>query len=71
MIIFGTHNGLLKILNIETTQCIQTINAHTKSVHHILLISNKTFLTCSKDGTIKYFNYLDTFTCIRTFTCHS
>jgi WD40 repeat protein len=29
MVICGTENGLTKILNIETSKCIQTISAHT------------------------------------------
>ncbi len=70
LIIYGTGNGLIKILNIETAQCIQTINAHANIINNILLMSNKTFLTCSQDGTIKYFD-LDTFDCIRTFNGHS
>jgi WD40 repeat protein len=70
MIICGTENGLIKILNIETGECIQTIKVHTNIINNIVIISNKTFLTCSQDSTIKYFD-LDTFACIRTFNGHS
>ena len=70
MIICGTENGLIKILNIETGKCIQTINGHTNIINNIVIISNKTFLTCSQDNTIKYFD-LNTFACIRTFNGHS
>jgi WD40 repeat protein len=70
MLICGTENGLIKILNIETSKCIQTISAHTGHINDILLISDKTFLTCSQDNTIKHFD-LDTFACVRTFTGHS
>ncbi len=71
MIICGTDNGLIYIRNIEDPKFEKIINAHTDAINDILLISNKTFLTCSeKSGTIKYFD-LDTFDCIRTFTGHS
>lgn len=49
---------------------MKLISAHTGHVNDILIISNKTFLTCSQDNRIKHFD-LDTFSCIRTFTGHS
>ena len=38
MVICGTENGLIKILNIETNKCIQTISAHIGHINYILIL---------------------------------
>jgi WD40 repeat protein len=65
IIISGCGNGLINIFDLETGECIQTINEHTDLVRNILIVSDNRFVTCSNDKTIKLFD-LNNFECIRT-----
>ncbi len=62
IIIKGNLDGSVKIGN-------TIIDAHTKSVKGILILSKNKFITYSWDKTIKLFD-LDTFECIRTLIGH-
>jgi len=70
-LISGHYEGIIKILNLETGECIRKFQAHSQTVQSILVIlSNNQFVTCSRDKTIKLFD-MTSFECIKTFTGHS
>jgi WD40 repeat protein len=51
-LICGLRDNTINILNIESGECIATINEHFDIVESILPISNGKFVTCSFDNTI-------------------
>jgi len=44
IIISGCGNGLINIFDLETGECIQTINEHTDLVRNILIVSDNRFV---------------------------
>jgi len=55
-IMSGCDEGSIKIWDIETSECLKTINVHSSTISNIVLISNERFVTCSLDSTIKLFD---------------
>lgn len=57
-LISASYDGDIKIWNLETGQCIQTLDKHLTKVNYILLTFNKIF-SCSSDETIKIWSFDD------------
>ena len=53
----------IKIWNLETGECLKTLNDHTESVKSILIIPNNKFISGSADATIKIWD-LNSFECL-------
>ncbi len=68
-ILSGSNNGSIQIWNSETSECINTIDAHSKTITNIELLSNERLISCSHDKTIKLFD-LNTLNFIKTFIGH-
>ena len=49
----GSDDKTIKIWNIETRACIQTLTGHTRSVTDLLELKNGNIVSGSEDGTIK------------------
>lgn len=65
-LISSSADRTIKIWDMNSGSCIQTLKAHHDSVFHIELISENELASCSSDTTIKIWD-LNTGECIRTF----
>lgn len=55
-ILTGSADKTVKIWNLETKQCIKTIDAHSDCVRDLKSLDENQFLSCSNDATIKRWN---------------
>jgi len=56
-IISGSEDGELKIWCLKTNSCIQTINAHSKIIREIQILSDNQVASCSYDKRIILRNF--------------
>ena len=56
-ILFGTTKGVFCYYNLKTGEDKKTHTEHTDSINHLLSIDDKTIASCSKDNTIKIWEY--------------
>lgn len=55
-VLTGSADKTIKLWNIDTKECIRTINAHSDCVRDLKLVGSNQFLSCSNDATIKRWN---------------
>ena len=68
-LISSSQDGTIKIWDLETGECLKTLEDHADWVTSIL-IHNSKLITCSSDKTIKIWN-LDNYQCIETLNNYS
>ena len=56
-ILCGCENGILLFYDMNTKKYKTTNNNHKGIIYDLLLIDDNTFLSCSRDKTIKVWNY--------------
>ena len=66
-IITGSTDNTIKIWNLETGECLKTLEDHKGWVTSILLYNDNKFISCSDDKTIKIWS-LDSYECLNTLT---
>ena len=64
-LISASDDKTIKIWNLETGECLKTLNDHKNYVNCILIISNNRFMSGSEDKTIKIWD-LNTYECLNT-----
>ncbi len=69
-IISASHDGTIKIWDMETSQCLKSIPAHEEYIRCIHLINNNQVVTGSDDDSIKLWD-LNTGKNLKTFKGHS
>jgi WD40 repeat protein len=57
-------DGVIKVWNINTRKCIQSIEAHTTKICDIIMLKDGNVASCSSDNSIKIWNMKD-YTCIK------
>ena len=70
-IIASASNKSIKIWNIEKGRCINTLEGHSMRVKCLTCLPNRTLVSGSEDGTIKFWDsdqQLQFWVCIKTFT---
>lgn len=55
-ILFGTSHGEVKLIKINSSNCLDSFRAHKSDVMCLCMISNDRFISGSKDGTMKIFD---------------
>lgn len=65
IIITGAFDKTIKIWNLETGECLKTLNNHTDWVTCILLLPDDKFISGSDDKTLKIWN-LENYECLNT-----
>ena len=73
-LISGSTDKTIKIWDLETFDCLKTINGHSDRVKKIEKLANNKILSCSTDKSIKLWD-ADTSLCLKTFShenavCH-
>ena len=65
LIVTVSSEGELKILNIESSECLKTMHGHTDFIHCIIKLSEKLIASCSRYKTIRIWN-LSSGQCLKT-----
>jgi len=68
-LISGDSAGIVKIWNMKSYQCIQTLIGHTRSITCLLFYTPEVLASSSRDGTIKFWD-MNTWRCKRSLEAH-
>ena len=66
----GSRDKTIKIWNIESAECVQTLQGHSKLVMRLQQLESGELISCSSDTTIKIWNLTEG-SCIRTLFGHT
>ena len=70
LLISGSSDKTIKIWNLNSGECVKTLQGHTNEINSIQLISDVRIISCSSDGFLKEWD-LDSSECVKTFKGHS